>query len=652
MESSYQLQDLYVQKFFSYLAVLFLPVSLAALFWVQNITFNNWLGLAPGSYIVRFSWATFALGLIIYGPALLFTKWSKYLYLLLASILVSVVFISQFLYFQYSDSFLQVSALKYITQVHSVEGTIAILLSFNLLIFITNIVFVVVAFILAYKNNYNEIILSHWEKILLLFLIIVAAFFGYNYLLQKEKMEWGTTSRLYSDVYDLNTLVKKIGIINFSIEDTVKYVLRSNLVTAQDNSFLQLFGTALAKEEKTQAQPKKSLDAGIAKGRNVIFIQIESLENAVINQRINDQEITPNLNQLAKEGMYFSNYYTQVGPGNTADAEFSTLDSLYPLSDDVVFVDYAQNTYNALPQLLVSHGYSTYALHGDVPTFWNRSNIYQNLGYQKQYSEDDYAKSRSIGKGPSDLGDEDFLLQSLPKMETFKQPFMATLITMSSHTPFELPEDLETLDLTGATNLNYTQQQYLQSIHYMDMALGEFINDLKKTNIYNNSIIAIYGDHESFTNISMALGTGDSNLPALQNSQVPLILLAPGTNVVGENTTPSSHLDLFPTIANLIGVQAPKDVLGQDILNTKTPVVTRRNLFSGTVNTILTNSLAFKAAEDGDFNHGECLKIPQESSLPVVACKALYDQQTQTVKASDIIVRGNLLTTFLASLNR
>ena len=61
--------------------------------------------------------------------------------------------------------------------------------------------------------------------------------------------------------------------------------------------------------------------------------------------------------------------------GNTADAEFSTMDSLYPLPDDVAFIDYAKNTYKALPQLLVKNGYKTYSMHGDVPTgevvpFW------------------------------------------------------------------------------------------------------------------------------------------------------------------------------------------------------------------------------------------------------------------------------------------
>ena len=211
-------------------------------------------------------------------------------------------------------------------------------------------------------------------------------------------------------------------------------------------------------EEKRADQPIAAKEApkyfGAEKGKNIIIIQVESLETAVINKTINGQEITPNLNQLTKDGLYFDNYYTQIGPGNTADAEFSTMDSLYPLPDDVVFIDYAKNQYKALPQLLVKNGYDTCSMHGDVPTFWNRSNIYPELGYQKQFDLDDYIVTRPVGEGPSDLGDEDLFSQSLPRLEKMKQPFMATLITMSLHTPFILPADLQTMNIAAANKSN------------------------------------------------------------------------------------------------------------------------------------------------------------------------------------------------------
>ncbi len=632
----------YPQRFWRYARAVWLPLALAAFFALQNYLFNQWLGLFSGKYLLRLLWVSFSLGLILFGPALLFKKRSKYLYLCVMAFLVALILATQFMFFQYGKSFWQVSAVAYIGQALAIKGTAKGLLSPNLLLFFGGFGLVVVVWIIEERKNFQEIILLQKEKLAAMALIAVIAFGGYYFLFSQEKREWGSSSRLYKDVYDLNSLVQKIGIVNFTLEDAFKYAVRTNLVNAADKTFLEQWS-------KNQAAQKPGKYFGIDKGKNIIFIQIESLENAVINQSINGQEITPNLNALAKEGLYFSNYYTQVGPGNTADAEFSTLNSLYPLQDDVVFVDYAQNHYNALPQLLVKNGYSASALHGDVPTFWNRSNMYPNLGYQEQISEDNYVESRPIGKGPSPLGDEDFLLQSLPKMESFKQPFFSTLITESSHTPFELPDDLQTLDLSGHDQLDYTQQQYLQSIHYMDKALGEFMDGLKKEPWFKNSVIAIYGDHGSYTGIADVVGNEDKTFLGLTHSQVPLIILNSGIKNQ-EVIAPASHLDLFPTIANLAGVTPPKDILGQDIFNAKDPLVVLRNIGSGTINTIKTQTLAFVADSDGVFGHGTCVKLPEKSPLPVADCKDIYEKQSDTVKASDIIVRGNLLDLFLASV--
>jgi phosphoglycerol transferase MdoB-like AlkP superfamily enzyme len=631
------------EKIIGYIRVISLPLILAALFVIQNQAFNIWLNLYSKAYSVRLSLVAFALGVVFYGPSLLFKKRYKFVYLFLISFLISFIFIAQFLYYKYSQSFLQFSAVKYIGESISVSGTIKTLLTPELLLFISNLTVVAAAFILSFRKKYTEFVLPNWEKVVIVLVMLGIVFFGYKYLLYTEKKEWGSTSRLYTDVYDLKSLVGKMGIMNFFLEDTFKYILRSNLITDSDKAFLESF----AKNKTSDTVTQKYF--GAEEGKNLIIIQVESLENAVINQKISGQEITPNLNQLAKDGLYFNNYYSQVGPGNTADAEFSTMNSLYSLPDDVVFIDYSKNQYKALPQLLADNGYKTYSFHGDVPTFWNRSNIYPGLGYQKAFDLDEFVVTRPIGKGPSDLGDEDLFLQSLPKLENLKQPFMATMITMSSHTPFILPEDLQTLSIPSETNLTQTQWEYLQSVHYADKAIGKFIDGLKKDGLYENSLILILGDHGSFTDISEALGQNNI-LPALNNSQVPMILLSQNTNLKGAINIPGSHLDVYPTITNLLGIVPPKTILGQDLLNTKTPVETNFKLVSGGIDAILTPNLVYKAADDGIFLNGSCESLPDHKSLPITDCQNLYNEQSDTVKASNIIVRGNLLNFFLANL--
>src|SRR3989339_300110 len=627
----------------TYIKSIFLPLLLAILFAAQNEFFNLWLDIYSKTYSTRLFLAAFALGIILYGPALLFNRSFKFIYLFIISFLVSFIFSAQFLYYRYSQSFLQFSAIKYFGQTQGVAGTVGILVTPELLLFAANFVIVAVSFILSYRflskkrENNAEAILPNWEKLILILAMALIVFFGYKYLLDTEKKEWGSTSRLYTDVYDLKALVGKMGIMNFFLEDTFKYILRSNLVADADINFLKTF----ARNRTQLSQDKKGKYFGTATGKNIIIIQVESLENAVINKTINGQAITPNLNQLASEGIYFNNFYSQTGPGNTADAEFTTMTSLYPLPDDVVFINYAKNQYKALPQLLKNNGYGTYSFHGDVPTFWNRSNIYPGLGYQKAYNLDDFVVTRSVGKGPSDLGDEDLFFQSLPRLESLKKPFLATVITMSSHTPFILPADLQTLKIPAETNLTFEQQQYLQSIHYADKAIGEFIDGLKNAGLYDNSMIFIWGDHGSYTNISSALGQDKNTISELAGSQVPLIILGAGENgIIG---APGSQLDVYPTITNFLGIQTPKTVLGQDLFNPETSKETHFRVISGGIDAILTENLAYRANNDGVFDHGFCELWPSKEILPISDCKDIYKKQSEEVKASNIIIRGNLL---------
>jgi len=84
-------------------------------------------------------------------------------------------------------------------------------------------------------------------------------------------------------------------------------------------------------------------------------------------------------------------------------------------------------------------------------------------------------------------------------------------------------------------------------------------------------------------------------------------------------------------------------MLGQDILNTPAPVMTRRNNISGTVKTILTDKLAFQSSPDGIFEHGTCGDIATQNFMAVENCKKLYQEQADNLKISDLIIWGNLL---------
>ena len=100
----------------------------------------------------------------------------------------------------------------------------------------------------------------------------------------------------------------------------------------------------------------------------------------MINAFYNSKELTPNLNKLLKDDtLYFNHYYTNMGKGNTSDAEFSTQTSLYPVIEGASYDLYMDNDYRALPKLLKEKGYNTSAAIGDDKDFSITEILYMSI---------------------------------------------------------------------------------------------------------------------------------------------------------------------------------------------------------------------------------------------------------------------------------
>ncbi|WP_180368574.1 LTA synthase family protein, partial [Oenococcus oeni] len=111
---------------------------------------------------------------------------------------------------------------------------------------------------------------------------------------------------------------------------------------------------------------------GIAKGKNVIIIHLESFQQFSIDQKINGKEVTPFLNSLyhGKDTISFSNFFNEVGQGKTSDAENMLETSTFGLPSGSVFTKYASNTFQAMPAIISQRlGYSTAVFHGNVASF-------------------------------------------------------------------------------------------------------------------------------------------------------------------------------------------------------------------------------------------------------------------------------------------
>ncbi|MDR4145093.1 sulfatase-like hydrolase/transferase, partial [Bacillus paranthracis] len=163
---------------------------------------------------------------------------------------------------------------------------------------------------------------------------------------------------------------------------------------------------------------------GVAKGKNVIYVSLESLQSFIINYKLNGEEVTPFLNSLIKDDntFYFDNFFHQTGQGKTSDAEFMMENSLYGMSQGAVFVNKAQNTLQSAPAILKGEGYTSAAFHGNYKTFWNRNEMYKTIGYDKFFDAEYYDMSEENTKNYG-MKDIPFFEQSMPLLEGLKQPF-------------------------------------------------------------------------------------------------------------------------------------------------------------------------------------------------------------------------------------
>lgn len=379
--------------------------------------------------------------------------------------------------------------------------------------------------------------------------------------------------------------------------------------------------------ESTNNEKQTNMYTNLFKGKNLLVIHGESLQNYTMNVRFNDRELTPNLNRLASEGIYFSHFYAQESVGNSSDSEFTLNTSLLPSSSGTVFMNYFDREYVTLPKLLKEQGYYAFSMHGNSGISWNRNVMHPKLGYDDfYYYTKDYEIDEKIGLG---LSDKSFFRQSVDIINNFdesKYPYYATLIMLTNHTPFNdigdysdylvdiIDEDIteeseandkedvneEVVDEDDSDNLNtipYLEGtklgNYFKSVHYADEAIGDLINEMDELGMLDNTVIVIYGDHDAklkqseykrfYENehidevlIDPSKKINDVNDYTYEiNRNVPFIIWSKDIKDTKYSQTVEEvmgMIDVMPTLGNMFGVYN-EYALGHDIFSVDENVV-------------------------------------------------------------------------------
>lgn len=360
------------------------------------------------------------------------------------------------------------------------------------------------------------------------------------------------------------TIIKKVNGLNSKADSDIEGWFNENQESLQPNEY-----------------------KGIAKGKNVIFLQIESLENFVINKTVNGKEITPFLNKLTKEGLYFNNFYEQNNAGNSIDCDFMVNSSVFPLGDKITGLNYIENIYpNSLPRILNSEGYNTISSHAEEAGEFHWGELHKNsFGTQKIWTINDYRYEETVGYG---LSDRSIFNQVSEKLANEKKPFFLQVPTLSSHGPFNIGKEYRELGLPEEIDKSYLGG-YFESVHYTDKQIEMLFGELEKKGLLKNSMIVIYGDHtgvHKYYNEDIQKLSYDGDWWKEVDNKIPLIIYSEGqTPKLVESH--GGQVDLLPTICYLLGVDENKyknSSMGRVLINTsKDATIIKGNKILGNV---------------------------------------------------------------------
>lgn len=429
---------------------------------------------------------TFIFSMFIVSVLFLFRKNRLRFFLaLIVDLVFSLIAFADNLYYSYSSSLISISQVSNLQYSEQISAVLKDLLNkaqiFYFLDIIVIIMLLITKFIKLEKTKTNG-----WKSSIVYFSVMMTIYCStiptyveasqshvYN---KKMQLELGT-------VYTFHYLDFKT---NMNLKKTAKYATNGEMMIEYDK---------LKNEYSENYQEDLYNLKDIAKGKNVIVLQLESFQNFLLYKEINGKEITPNLNKFMNENMYFKNMIIQ-SYSTTADSEHSAMSSLYPLENGMAFAQYSANEYDDFYGEYKESGYYTMYTHGNDGDFWNRNNVYGKLDIDELDFIENFDEDSTLINGW--ISDESLYNQVIKNVEKVNKPFFINIVSASSHTAFDLPgldNKYEYIDIDVGKFKDTYFGNYLEAVNYADNQFGKFIEQLKEKDLYDNSMILVYGDH-------------------------------------------------------------------------------------------------------------------------------------------------------------
>ena len=585
------------------------------------------------------------LGLLFLGLSL-YIKKTRVFYTVswIIYIVLNILLISNAIYFREFSDFITVSAMLASSKVSAGLGDSALnLLRVWDIVYILDFIILIVLFatkkIKTDKRPFNK-------RASFAITALSILFFSINlFMAEVDRPELLT--RGFSNVY----VVRALGLPSFTVysaNQTYQAEKERSEATADDL-------TEVKKYISEHYAAPNSKYYGIAKGKNVIVIHLESFQQFLIDYKLEvdgqSYEVTPFLNSLyhSNSTIAFSNFFNQVKAGKTSDAETLMETSLFGLSSGSYMVNYGgDNTAFAAPSILAqTGGYTSAVFHGNVGSFWNRNNAYKQWGYNYFFDSSYFQEQTDKNSFQYGLNDKYMFADSIKYLEHLQQPFYTKFITVSNHYPYtSLAGESDEEGFPLAKTDDETINGYFATANYLDSAIEAFFSYLKESGLYDDSIIVLYGDHYGISNsrntsLAPLLGKDSETWTEYDNTmlqRVPFMVHIPGYADGFISNTYGGEVDALPTLLHLLGVDTSHYVqLGQDLLSTdNNQIVALRTsgYYITPTYTSYSGHLYYTAT-------GEEITNPDENTT--AATKEIRDAVAKQLAVSDDIQTGDLL---------
>ena len=528
----------------------------------------------------------------------------RYYYLLIFLAFNCVLAMGNSIYYDFYQSFISISLIDTSSMVKQVNDSVWAKLHIQQFVYLIFPIVFMIVHIYFKKKDYSDKNDNN-KKVFKNILLVSFAIFAFLALTMSK-----ADSSRFLKLWNREAVVRKYGLYVYTINDLLQSASpKLNTLFGYDEAAYQFREYYSCRKEDNSINEYTN----IFKDKNVIFIHTESLQNFLIDLKINGKYVTPNINKLAHEGIYFKRFYPQISVGTSSDTEFTLNTGLMPSSSGTVFVNYYDRTYKAMPNYFRNMGYYTFSMHANDRNYWNRAPMHKNLGYMDFIAKDnleipeDIESKDIVGLG---LSDKAFYKQIVPMLKNIKEShekYLGTIITLSNHSPFNDLEKYSKFDVTMdytlvdddgnklKLNAPYLEDSamgnYIRSSHYADEAMGELFKLLKDNGLYENTIFVLYGDHEArlakkefdllynYDPENDNIKSSDSedyydvygyNYDLLKNT--PLIIWSGEEKFNKEIENVMGMYDILPTIANMFGFKENYS-LGHDIFSNNEKIV-------------------------------------------------------------------------------